>query len=276
MSIMTPSQQIPELVFAAAWQYPQELLEHGESSILINAEAQRFLRMDTRAWARMYFGRSLIDYTLYIRHYDYVEEHRVNGDTVTEFIHPMWSHAERGIDTLVPLLRGEWSGHVAEDEEGNAFNIEPLRGQTEYKVFVTDIPKGYSVATQYLAKFLRDARVRGLIVPPIYFDSVEALETGLNFGADGVVYNASYPARYGGIITCQGKRIRLENPAKVRQARAAIEAVGYTVEDILDGDKDTHLRFNIASARFAANHWHEDVMPIGPKAQADAANQATA
>lgn len=274
MLVMTPLPN-PELILSGAGDYIADVVSAGESTILINGVREFDSGVDIRKWARTHVGRSRGDYTLYIRYPSHVEEHRVVGGKAVESVHPTWDFRERGIDTLVPLLRGEWAGHMGHDVHGNTFRVDPVPGQEGYKLFMASMPMGRDISHRSLSAFLANARARGLVVPKIYYDSVKALAAGLNFGSDGVVYNPYYPARHGEAISCQGRRLVLSQPEKVRESTRAIEAVGFTVEELLERDVGVVTRFNIASARWAATHWHKDVMPLGPKAQAGGAKRAT-
>lgn len=275
MLVMTPLLKAPELILSSASDYISEIIEMGESKVLVNGVIEFKSGNDARKWARTHLGRVRSDYTLFLRYPAHIEEHRVEGGKVTELVHPVWNFLERGIDTLMPLLRGEWTGHVAHDHHGNAFEVGPTPGQEGYKVFMSSMPPNGDLAHRTLTTFLTNARSRGLLVPEIYYDSVKALAGGLNFSSDALVYNPGYAARHREVLTCQGRRIRVSRSEELGESWRAIEAVGFSVEDLLDGDVSTLVKFNIASARWAATHWRKDVMPLGPKVLAGGARTAT-
>lgn len=275
MLVMTPLLKAPEMIFSSASECISEILEMGESKVLINGAVEFKSGKDARKWARLHLGRVRSDYTLFLRYPSHVEEHRVEGGKATELVHPVWNFRERGIDALVPLLRGEWTGHIGCDKQDNAFEVGPVEGQEGYKVFMASMPANGDVSHRTLTTFLTNARARGLLVPEIYYDSVKGLAGGLNFSSDGVVYNPFYAARHGEAITCQGRRIPISRSEVLGESWRAIEAVGFSVEELADADVRTLTKFNIASARWAANHWREDVMPIGPKVRAGGAMTAT-
>lgn len=276
MTAMNPSGSVPELVLSGAMNYIEEIVSTGQRSILVNARTENVSAVDVRAWARRTIGRELGDFTLYIRHPSHVEEYTVADGQARSAVHPVWNYLERGIDTLVPLLRGEWDGNQGVDELGNAWPVGPAKGQKGYKLFICGLPSSATMTAKMLAKFFSDALASGLVVPKVYHDGVKGLVGGLNFGGHGVVYNPDYPARHGEIITCQGRQILVKNTQDLVQARHALAAVGYEPKDIAAADVSGLRVFNILSARWAVENWHKDVMPVGPKAQVGGVEMATA
>lgn len=276
MLVMTSIRNTPELVFSGPTYYPDELVSCGERSILINAAHEQTHGTDALAWSKNTIGRQVGDFTLYVRHETHVEEFRVTSGRAKRSVHPTWDYLEQGIDTLVPLLRGEWTGHTGHDGWGNAFPVEPATGQKGYKLFLSSMPRTVSLPGKMLAKFFSDARARNLIVPGVYHDSVKSLAGGLNLGGEGLVYNAHYAARHGDIVTGQGRSIPVADVDQVRAARRVVEAVGFTPDDLINSTESDRVVFNIRSARWAAENWHKEVMPVGPKARARAAKKATA
>ena len=226
MTGMTAPETTPELVFSGAMKYIDQIVAAGHRSILVNARTENISSVDARAWARRTIGRELGDFTLYIRHPSHVEEYIFADGRGTSRIHPVWNYLERGIDSLVPLLRGEWSGHLATDENGNTWPIGPEKGQQGYKLFLLNLPRSQSMSSRMLSKFFTDALASDLVVPKVYYDSVKGLVGGLNFGAPGVVYNPSYPSRHRDILTGQGRLIPAKDLDQLRQAKNLRAAIG--------------------------------------------------
>lgn len=276
MTSMTASETVPELVFSGAMHYIDQIVASGHRSILVNARTENISSLDARAWARRTIGRELGDFTLYIRHPSHVEEYIYADGRGNSATHPVWNYLERGIDTLVPLLRGEWTGHLATDEIGNTWPISPEKGQQGYKLFLLNLPRSQSLAARMLSKFFTDALASDLIVPKVYYDSVKGLVGGLNFGAPGVVYNPSYPARHRDILTGQGRLIQVADLEQLRQAKNVLAAIGYTPDEVAAADGDELITINILSALWAAENWHRGVMPVGPKARGAGASKAIA
>lgn len=276
MTSMTASRTVPELVFSGAMHYVDQIVAAGHRSILVNARSENISSLDARAWARRTVGRELGDFTLYIRHPSHVEEYVFVDGRGTSAVHPVWNYLDRGIDSLVPLLRGEWTGHLATDEIGNTWPVGPAKGQEGYKLFLLNLPRSQSLASRMLSKFFTDALASDLIVPKVYYDSVKGLVGGLNFGAPGVVYNPSYPARHGEVLTGQGRRVQAKDLEELRQAKLALAVIGYTPEEVAAAGVDELTTINILSARWAAENWREDVMPVGPKALGAGAPTGTA
>lgn len=275
MTDMTSSRTTPELVFSGAMSYIDQIVAAGHRSILVNARTENISSTDARAWARRTIGRELGDFTLYIRHPSHVEEYIFTDGRGTVATHPVWNYLERGIDSLVPLLRGEWTGHMATDENGNTWPIGPEKGQQGYKLFLLNLPRSQSMSSRMLSKFFTDALASDLVVPKVYYDSVKGLVGGLNFGAPGVVYNPSYPSRHRDILTGQGRSIQAKDLDQLRQAKNVLAAIGYTPEEVAAAGIDELTTINILSARWAAENWHKDVMPVGPKARGAGASTVT-
>lgn len=276
MTGMTGTEDVPEVVFSGAMHYIEQIVAAGHRSILVNAHTENISSVDVRAWARRTIGRELGDFTLYIRHPAHIEEYVVTDGRATSATHPVWDYLERGIDTLVPLLRGEWTGHLATDADGNAWQVGPAKGQEGYKLFLSNMPRSASLSTRMLAKFFADALASNLVVPRVYYDSVKGLVGGLNFGAHGVVYNPRYPARHKEVVTGQGRQIQTKDLEQLRQAKKVLAAIGYTPDEVAAADAGELITVNILSALWAAEHWNKGVMPVGPKARGAGASTVTA
>lgn len=276
MTGMTASKTAPELVFSGAMGYIEQIVASGHRSILVNAHTENISSLDARAWARRTIGRELGDFTLYIRHPAHVEEYVFSDGRGTSATHPVWNYLERGVDSLVPLLRGEWTGHLATDENGNAWQVGPERGQEGYKLFLFNMPRSQSLSSRLLSKFFTDALASDLVVPKVYYDSVKGLVGGLNFGAHGAVYNPHYPARYREVVTGQGRQIQVKDLEQLRQAKNVLSAIGYAPDEVAAAGVDELTTVNILSARWAAENWHKGVMPVGPKARGAGASKAIA
>lgn len=275
MTDMTSSRTTPELVFSGAMSYIDQIVAAGHRSILVNARTENISSVDARAWARRTIGRELGDFTLYIRHPSHVEEYAFADGRGTVATHPVWNYLERGIDSLVPLLRGEWDGHMASDENGNTWPVGPAKGQQGYKLFLLNLPRSQSMSSRMLAKFFTDALASDLVVPKVYYDSVKGLVGGLNFGTPGVVYNPRYPARHKEVVTGQGRQIQAKDLEQLRQAKNILAAIGYTPEEVAAAGVGELTTINILSAQWAAENWHKDVMPVGPKARGAGASTVT-
>lgn len=276
MTVMATSRKTPEVIFSDFVSHLDQIIECGESSVLANASGQDKSRIGALALAKGTLGRELGRFTLYLRYRTHVVEYAYTDGRVVESLHPVWNYLERGIDMLVPMLRGDWRGHIGEDEKGNAFEVRPTRGQQGYKLFLSSMPPASSVSGQMLARFLIDASDQGVVVPKLYYDGVKSLAMPLNMEADGLVYNARYAARYGDVVTCQGRKVPTGDQDAVYRARRAIEAVGFSPSEIHNASREDLIRFNIISARHAARHWHEEVLVSGPKVQDDSEDLQTA
>ena len=277
MIVMNGSSRTPEVIFSSFRDYPEQIVDCGESSILVNAMHETTHTVDALGIAERAIGRELGRFTLYRRYATHVDEVRwADGRVTGQSTHPVWNYLERGVDTLIPLLRGDWQGHVGEDDLHNAWRVGPQPGQQGYKLFLASMPPSRSLSGRMLARFLLDARAQGLIAPQLYYDGIKSISGPLNMGCDGFVYNASYPSKHQDLMTPQGRRISIkENPDEVRHAARGLKLVGYTPAQVLAADTAELTRINILCARAAARHWHEDVMTSGPKAQADEVNLET-